>query len=70
MTYRGTVTGGVVVPRRGAQLPEGAEVRIEVIDKPGKRRAPKIMRHAGKAKALPADASRNLDHYLYGHPKR
>lgn len=70
MTYRGTVTGGVVVPRRGVQLPEGADVRIEVLKQRVKRRVPKIMRHAGKAKSLPADASKNVDHYLYGHPKR
>ncbi len=24
----------------------------------------------GKAKGLPADASRDIDHYLYGAPKR
>ena len=70
MTYRGTVTGGVVVPRRGVRLPEGADVRIEVLKEPRKRTLPKIMRHAGKAKSLPSDASRNLEHYLYRHPKR
>ena len=25
---------------------------------------------AGKAKGLPPDAARNVDHYLYGHAKR
>ena len=69
MTYKGTVAGGVVVPQRGVQLPEGADCRIQVLKRP-KRQSPKIMRHAGAAKSLPSDASRNVDHYLYGHPKR
>lgn len=68
MTYKGTVAGGVVVPQRGVQLPEGADVRIQLV-KRAKRRKPKIMRHAGAAKSLPADASRSVDHYLYGHPR-
>ena len=29
----------------------------------------RIMRHAGVVTDLPPDASTNLDHYLYGHPK-
>ena len=50
MTYKGTVAGGVVVPQRGVQLPEGADVRIQLV-KRAKRRKPKIMRHAGAAKS-------------------
>ena len=79
MTYRGTVKRGVVVLESGVSLPEGADVRVRVLDRvgasPGRkttraRKAPKIMKFAGKAKGLPPDASRNLEHYLYGHPKR
>ncbi len=29
-----------------------------------------LTKFAGKAKGLPADASRNLEHYSYGHRKR
>jgi hypothetical protein len=29
-----------------------------------------LQRFAGAAKDLPPDAAVNLDHYLYGHPKR
>jgi hypothetical protein len=29
-----------------------------------------LLRFAGAAKDLPPDAAINLDHYLYGHPKR
>ncbi|HEY8747207.1 MAG TPA: hypothetical protein VIM11_04485 [Tepidisphaeraceae bacterium] len=70
MTFRGTVKAGVVVPDDGASLPEGANVRIEVVPRTRKKPARKIMKFAGKAKGLPADASANLKHYLYGHPKR
>ena len=30
----------------------------------------RLMRWAGKAEGLPADSSVNLDHYLYGLPKK
>ncbi len=32
--------------------------------------SPGLARLAGAAKNLPADAARNLDHYLYGAPKQ
>jgi len=70
MTYRGTVKKGVVVPEPGVALPEGAGVRIEILARPRKKPVRKIMKYAGKATGLPPDAARNLDHYLYGHPKR
>lgn len=71
MTYRGHVKNGTVVLDESMDLPEGAEVQIKLTRKrrksaPGKA----LMKFAGKAKDLPADASRNLDHYLYGHTKR
>jgi len=78
MTYRGRVKGGVVVVDEPATLPEGAEVRIEVTssgseepvgDENGQTLGQKLLQYAGKATGLPADASRNLDHYLYGSPK-
>lgn len=69
MTCRGTVKAGVVVPEAGIALPEGADVSIRVVT-PRKKPLRKIMKYAGKAKGLPADASRNLEHYLYRHPKR
>ncbi len=70
MTFRGTVKAGVVVPEKGASLPEGASVRIEVVPLSRKKPARRIMKFAGKAKGLPSDASTNLKHYLYGQPKR
>ena len=70
MTINGTVKKGVVVPEPGVNLPEGAGVRIQIVTRRAKNGAPKIMKFAGKAKGLPKDAARNLDHYLYGHPKQ
>jgi hypothetical protein len=79
MTYRGRVRNGVVVLEDPNALPEGTEVSVRPMKprrKPakGKQRPvtvkPGLLKLAGKAKDLPADAARNLDHYLYGHPKR
>ena len=79
MTYKGKVKGGVVVVDEPVNLPEGAEVRIEVtssrsdepvLDENGQTLGQRLLRYAGKATGLPADASRNHDHYLYGTPKR
>jgi hypothetical protein len=60
-------------------LREGMEVAVEPIVKNSKKKTlsskgktvrPALARLAGKAKGLPPDASRNVDHYLYGHAKR
>ncbi len=71
MKYTGKVKDGVVVLDEPATLPDGATVTIELADAPSKT-APgeNLMKYAGKATGLPVDASRNLDHYLYGHPKQ
>jgi len=74
---RGRVHNGVVVLADPQALREGTEVAV----KPLSRRSKKVQaakpsvgaalkRLAGKAKGLPPDAARNLDHYLYGHAKR
>jgi hypothetical protein len=76
MTVRGRVKNGVVVLPAGCELPDGTAVSVRPIQKlaaksngkPSRRR--KLLRHAGKATGLPADAARNLEHYLYGHAKR
>lgn len=77
MTYRGRVENGVIVLDEAPLLPEGAAVKVEidsvnesrkVDEKP--RGVPALMKYAGCITDLPPDASVNLDHYLYGHPKR
>jgi len=73
MTCRGRVLGGVVVFEGGTRLPEGAEVRVELVDQPressGQQPSPlfRAGEHA-KPTGIP-DLSVNHDHYLYGHPK-
>jgi hypothetical protein len=78
MTYQGHVRNGIVLLDNGAKLPEGAEVRVELV--PERQATPAIAEtpplydslapFIGKAEGLPADMSVNLDHYLYGTPKR
>ena len=75
---RGRVHNGVVVLEAKGALCEGTEVAIEPLaptNKKGKAaKRPTVSRAlaslAGKAKGLPPDAARNVDHYLYGHAKR
>lgn len=68
MTVKGKVKNGVVVPVEPVQLPEGADVLVELQDPatPGAW----AERFFGKADDLPEDSAQNLDHYLYGHPKK
>ena len=75
MTYRGTVKNGVIVLEGSAQLAEGTEVRVEAVERAEEAGQTQdvwdeLLRLAGTAEGLPADASRNIDHYLYGQPKR
>jgi hypothetical protein len=78
MVYRGHVENGLIQLEGSVTLPEGIEVRVEIVPRaPGgesergglslyERLKPVI----GAAKGLPPDASVNVDHYLYGHPKK
>ena len=74
MDYRGKVSGGVVVLEPGVDLPEGAEVRVEVLtsplSSPSTTLGQRLMKFAGRAKGLPADMAENHDHYLHGQAKR
>lgn len=73
MTYRGHVEKGAIVLDEPAELPEGAEVTVEIATHSDVAHADYVsplLKYAGKAIGLPPDASVNVDHYLYGHPKR
>jgi hypothetical protein len=67
----GQVRGGVVVLAEGMHLPEGT--RVTVIPLHVADEIPEIDSIYDMAKlAVPSgipDLSRNIDHYLYGHPK-
>ncbi|MCC6126126.1 MAG: hypothetical protein IT426_14285 [Pirellulales bacterium] len=75
---RGRVENGVVVLENSKILREGTEVAVKPLSRPRQKlQVPKrstvsraLAGLAGKAKNLPPDAARNLDHYLYGHAKR
>lgn len=83
MTVIGTVQNGKVVLPPGVALPEGTEVSVE-IHKPTSPVSPdtpapadaktdtgrRLLKLAGSCEGLPDDLSANLDHYLYGAPKR
>ncbi len=79
MTYRGRIRNGVVVLTQPGGLAEGTEVSVR--PRKSEHRSPKRKKHratvgsallklAGKAKGLPEDAARNVNHYLSGSPKR
>lgn len=85
MTLRGRVKNGKVVLDDSKILPDGTEVvvRPTKTNKPRSRNAKATKRSGrpqslaqrlapfiGKAKGLPPDMAVNLDHYLYGLPKR
>jgi hypothetical protein len=78
MVYRGRVENGVIRLEDAPALPEGAEVEVRLLAEntceDGKQKVPSICEalkdFVGKAEGLPPDASINLDHYLYGLPKR
>ena len=75
MILQGSIKNGVVVLKNGSSLPEGTQLSVRAVKKLAGKRPPrasgrrKLLRHAGKFHELPADAARNLNHYLYGHAK-
>ncbi len=73
MTYKGHVKNGAVVMDQPVALPEGTPVEVAVAKQSSDEKhhfRGAIMEFAGKVTGLPEDASTNVDHYLYGHPKQ
>jgi len=79
MLLEGRIENGQVVMDETPSLPEGTRVRLEVVTRQETEHvaeAPRLsfvqrFQHLiGKAENLSADASMQLDHYLYGLPKR
>lgn len=75
MVYRGHVRNGRIELDEETSLPEGAEVQVSLLPEPaGKDELPTLYERlkgfVGVVDDLPSDAARNVDHYLYGHPKR
>lgn len=76
MTYRGHVQNGTVVFDDVVILPEGAVVQVDVLgdEKEDTEETSSLYERLrsviGSAHGLPPDASRNVDHYLYGQDKQ
>jgi hypothetical protein len=78
MTFTGTMHDGALVFTAPVTIPQGTEVRVEAPAVPQavpekERELTFAERYAffiGKVEGLPEDAATNVDHYLYGHPKR
>jgi hypothetical protein len=72
----GKVVDGVIVLDEPGVLEEGTTVRVTPEDpdvRPMKARSrlgERLLKFAGTLEGLPPDMSKNLDHYLYGVPKR
>jgi len=81
---RGKVKNGKVVLDNPKALPDGTVVEVRLARKPRKPAKPvskkkkprprsfaeRYAKFIGCAKGLPPDMSVNLDHYLYGVPKK
>jgi hypothetical protein len=76
MTYQGHIENGSIVFNEALNLPEGTEVTVSIVPKKSNQEGdvPSIYEQLkpffGKIEGLPPDASQNIDHYLYGHPKK
>jgi hypothetical protein len=80
MVYHGHIRNGQIVLDEQARLPEGAAVRVDVVsngeaeERAGEESDPTLYERLkpiiGIIDDLPEDGSMNVDHYLYGHPKR
>ena len=77
MVYRGHVRNGKVELDEMASLPEGAAVEIALAspngsgnEEQGSSQYEHLKDFIGVVDDLPPDASVNVDHYLYGHPKQ
>lgn len=83
--FEGVVEDGVIRSRDVERLPDGTRVEVRVVARrtnkkrtnkrstTNKRKqlaSPELMKFAGSVRGLPRDASINIDHYLYGAPKR
>ena len=77
MTYQGHIENGKVVFDGAPVLADGTQVVVTIVEKPAEpkeREIPTLYERMkpvlGIADGLPPDTSQNIDHYLYGHPKK
>jgi hypothetical protein len=78
MTLHGHIQNGMIVLDGNVPLPEGAAVRVQIIERPPipasdgelPTLAETLKDYIGILEDLPEDAAINHDHYLYGTPKK
>jgi hypothetical protein len=71
MIYRGHIQHGVVVLDPTVTLPEGTEVRVELVESATPRTlAERFTKVIGMVDDLPTDMAENHDHYIHQAPKK
>ena len=78
MVIQGRIENGQIVVPSGVVLPEGSSVTICLVPSPnggaqdgeGRTLLERLGPVVGSVPDLPVDGARNVDHYLYGLPKR
>lgn len=76
MTLHGHIENGRVIFNEAVDLPNGTEVTVSVLTKgtDSEEDVPTLYEQLkpfiGTIEGLPPDASTNVDHDLYGHPKK
>ncbi|MGE0607245.1 MAG: hypothetical protein AB7O62_09145 [Pirellulales bacterium] len=78
MTLHGHIQNGHVVFDEPVSLPDGVKVTVQIVvpappsleGDAGPSLLDRLSLVVGAAKGLPPDAARNVDHYLYGQPRR
>jgi len=79
MVLVGHIKDGAIILDSPISLPEGAAVQVYVMpassapdaaSDDGPSLLDRLRPIVGQVTDLPPDASLNIDHYLYGHPKR
>lgn len=70
MSFIGRVSNGTIVLPPDSHLPEGTEVRVELLASGARSLAERYAGLIGIADDLPADLAENIDHYVHGHSKR
>jgi len=71
MVIKGHVQNGVVVLDERTSLPEGSEVRIELVDVEEQLASLRegLRRFSGILKDLPEDMAEHHDYYAHGKPR-
>jgi len=75
VSITGTVEKDTIKLPPGVHLPDGTAVRVELLPAPSdagssESFAERYAEFIGAVQEAPPDLAENLDHYLYGSPKR